>query len=225
LATPDQDSHPAVRYGEPLAADGCESPAAERNKEPILAVLRRVLPPAGTVLEVASGTGQHAVHFARGLPDLIWQPSEPDPDLRASITARVAAAGLPNLRQPLALDVLEPDWPIAHADAIVCINLIHIAPWPATEALFAHAGRLLAPPAVVVLYGPYRRRSVPTAPSNEAFDASLRRRNPAWGLRDLEAVEAVAATNGFAPPEVFEMPANNLSVVLRRSAGGPSSMR
>jgi SAM-dependent methyltransferase len=205
------------RYGEVLTHGALESPAAERNKEPILDVLRRVLPAAGTVLEVASGTGQHAVHFARGLPGLIWQPSEPDPQLRTAAQGRVAAAQLANLRAPLALDVLDERWAVdRRVDAIVCINMIHIAPWPATVGLFAHAGRLLVPGALLVVYGPYKRGGAHTAPSNAAFDASLRRRNPDWGVRDLDAVTAVAAESGLRFKELVDMPANNLIVIYER---------
>jgi SAM-dependent methyltransferase len=216
------ESRVSTRHREALAAGGPESPAAERNKEAILAVLRRVLPATGTVLEIASGTGQHIEHFARGLPNLTWQPSEPDADLRAAVAARVAAADLPNLRAPLALDVRDENWPVESAAAVVCINMIHIAPWAATAALFAHARQLLAPPAVLALYGPYKRRGAHTAPSNAAFDASLQRRNPDWGVRDLDTVGSVAAARGFALREVVEMPANNFTVIFQRSAQSPT---
>jgi hypothetical protein len=198
-------------------ADKRHSPSAARNREPILAVLRRVLPATGVVLEIASGAGEHAVHFAAALPRVAWQPTDPDPDSRRSIAAWRAEAALPNLREPLALDVTQPDWPLARADAVVCINMIHISPWSATLALFAGAARLLPPNAPLFLYGPFRQPSVPTAPSNEAFDASLRDRNPEWGLRDLAEVTAVAQTRGFTAAEVVEMPANNLSVIYRRN--------
>jgi SAM-dependent methyltransferase len=193
------------------------APAAERNKEPILAVLRRVLPESGLVLEIASGTGQHVVHFAGALPRLTWQPSDPDPQMRASIAAWVADAALPNLQPPLDLDVLADEWPIERADAVVCLNMIHIAPWAATLHLMAGASRLLPARGVLVLYGPFRRFSRHTAPSNEMFDAQLRRTDLDWGVRDLEVVASVAEQNGFALDEVVEMPANNLSVVFRRA--------
>jgi SAM-dependent methyltransferase len=196
-----------------------ESPAAERNKQPIAEVLARVLPRKGLVLEIASGTGQHAVHFARALPALVWQPSDPDRELLAAIRARRAAAVLENLREPLALDVHSRPWPIAVADAIVCINMIHIAPWTAAEALFAEARVVLASGAPLALYGPYMRGGRHTAPSNAAFDASLRARDPAWGVRDLDDVTALAARCGFALREVVEMPANNLTVVYERRGG------
>jgi len=193
------------------------APATERNREPILAILREVLPARGTVLEIASGTGEHAVHFATALPDLLWQPSDPDPSAIASARAWGEAARLPNLRPPLPLDASAADWPIAEADAILCINMVHISPWEATEGLIAGAARLLERGGPLFLYGPYRRAGTAIAPSNEAFDASLRSRDPRWGLRDLEAVVGLAETAGFALEAVHEMPANNLSIVLRRA--------
>jgi SAM-dependent methyltransferase len=195
--------------GQPLTA-----PAAERNKEPILRVLRQVLPASGLVLEIASGTGQHAVHFAAALPRLTWQPSDPDADARASIEAWRAETGLPNILAPLALDVRDHPWPIKQADALICINMVHISPWQATLELMSGAARLLGPNGVVFLYGPYRRLGRHTAPSNEAFDSDLRARNSEWGVRDLEAVADVAASHGLALQQVVEMPANNLSVVF-----------
>lgn len=192
------------------------APAAARNREPILDVLRDVLPRAGTVLEVAGGTGEHAVHFARGLPHLDWQPTDPDADARASMAAWRAGEALPNLLAPLALDAASPDWPVGPVDAVVCINMIHISPWAATEGLMAGAGRLLASGAPLVLYGPYRRDGHALAPSNAAFDEDLKRRNPAWGLRLLEKVADVAAGQGFDLERVVEMPANNLTVIFRK---------
>jgi SAM-dependent methyltransferase len=193
-------------------------PAPERNKAPIVEVLRGVLPARGTVLEVASGTGQHVVHFAGTLPDLHWQPSDPELDHRNSILARVQQAQLANVAAPLPLDVLDRPWPVHGIDAIVCINMIHIAPWNATLALLQEAGRLLPAEGVLYLYGPYRRDGRDTAPSNAAFDADLRRRNAAWGVRNLEDVEREAGAAGLALQQVVEMPANNLSVVFRRGA-------
>ncbi|KVC58019.1 DUF938 domain-containing protein [Burkholderia stagnalis] len=192
------------------------APAAERNRAPILDVLRRVLPASGDVLEIASGTGQHVVHFAAGLPGLRWHPSDPDAQARQSIAAWVAHAGLPNVDAPRAFDVRDAAWPFAVLDAIVCINMIHIAPWACADALFAGASRVLRPGGVLVLYGPYRREGRHTAPSNEAFDAQLRSRDPSWGVRDLEAVVALGLDRGLDCIEVVEMPANNLSVVFRR---------
>jgi len=192
------------------------APAVARNRDPILDVLRDVLPASGTVLEVASGTGEHAVHFARGLPHLDWQPSDPDADARASIEAWREAEGAANLLAPLEIDAAAAEWPVEHADAVVCINMIHISPWAATEGLMAAAGRLLDSDAPLVLYGPYRREGHAIEPSNAAFDEDLKRRNPAWGLRLLEDVAREADTRGFALERVIEMPANNLTVVFRK---------
>lgn len=196
--------------------DVLESPAAERNKQPIAAVLARVLPASGLVLEVASGTGQHAEHFARTLPGLAWQPTEADAALLAALAARVRRAALPNLLAPLAFDVHDATGPVAAAAAVFCSNLLHIAPWSACPALLAHAERRLPPGAPLVLYGPFKRAGEHTAPSNAAFDADLRRRNPEWGLRDLDDVVTLARRHGLELAEVVAMPANNLTVVLRR---------
>lgn len=190
------------------------APAAARNRDPILEVLRRILPASGLLLEVASGTGEHAIHFAAALPALTFQPSDPDPGARASIDAWASA--VPNIRPALALDAAAPDWPVAAADAVLCINMVHISPWSATCGLMRGAAAILPPGAPLILYGPYRRDGAHTAPTNAAFDADLRARNPAWGVRDLEAVADLAATHGFGPPEVVSMPANNLIVVFRR---------
>jgi SAM-dependent methyltransferase len=200
-----------------MAAQLLTYPAPERNKAPILQVLRRVLPRSGTVLEIASGTGQHVVHFADALTGLDWQPSDPEEGHRNSIHARVAQAGLGNVAPPLELDVLERPWPVRGLDAIVCINMIHIAPWAATLALLEEAGRLLPAEGVLYLYGPYRRGGRDTAPGNADFNADLRRRNPEWGVRNLEDVVRCAAASGLSLQEVVEMPANNLSVVFRRA--------
>jgi Protein of unknown function (DUF938) len=199
------------------------APATQRNREPILGVLARVLPARGALLEVASGTGEHAVWFAAQLPGYTFQPSDPSPAHRASIAAWIASSGLDNLRPPLALDVTMAAWeksPGIPADlvAILSINLIHIAPWAATLGLLRGAAAALGPGRLLVLYGPYRRGGEHTAPSNAAFDRSLRAQDPAWGVRDLEAVVAAAGDAGFALEEVVPMPANNLSVILRRRA-------
>jgi SAM-dependent methyltransferase len=200
-----------------MASDSrLHAPAAQRNREPILAVLERHLPRRGTVLEIASGSGEHVVHFAARLGSLVFQPSDPDPAARASIDAWAAAGGLGNVRPALALDAAAPDWPAAHADAVLCINMIHIAPWRAAEGLVAGAARLLGPGGVLYLYGPYKRGGGHTAPSNAAFDADLRRRNPGWGVRAVEDVAALAAAAGFSAPEIEAMPANNLSLIFRR---------
>jgi len=192
------------------------APAAERNKDPILGVLRRILPETGLVLELASGTGQHVIHFARALPKLTWQPSDPDPEMRASIAAWIEQTALRNVRPPLALDVREDEWPVEHADAVLCINMVHISPWGATLGLMRGAGRLLRPGGVLALYGPYKRCGGHTAPSNEVFDQQLRGANPEWGVRDLEAAEDAARLKGLTLEEVAEMPANNLTIVFRQ---------
>lgn len=192
------------------------APATERNREPIAAILRDVLPAAGTVLEVASGTGEHAIHFARGFPALTWQPSDPDPAALASIRAWAEAARLPNLRPPLLLDAAAPAWPVDRADAILCINMVHISPWEATLGLLAGAAKLLPVGGPLVLYGPYFQRGVETAPSNLAFDESLRSRDSRWGLRPLEEVVALAQSLELHLEAVHSMPANNLTVVLRK---------
>lgn len=191
------------------------APATERNREPIAAVLAETLPERGLLLEIASGTGEHAVYFAGRFPALHWQPTDPDPDALDSIRAWREEAGPDNLLEPLRLDASAETWPVASADAILCVNMVHISPWAATMGLMRGAGRLLAAGAPLVLYGPYRRVGVPTAPSNEAFDESLKARNPEWGLRDLEAVEAEAERHGLGLERVVEMPANNLTLVFR----------
>jgi SAM-dependent methyltransferase len=192
------------------------SSAADRNKQPILDVLARALPKSGLVLEIAAGSGQHAVHFARALPMLTWQPTDADADARESIAAWADDAALPNLMPPLALDVRDEPWPLRHADAIVCVNMIHISPWAATLALMRGAGAILPAGGVLYLYGPYRVSERPTAPSNAAFDASLRAQNPEWGLRDLGEVVKVAHGAGLRLIETAAMPANNLSVVFEK---------
>lgn len=193
-----------------------EAPSAQRNRQPILEVLRSHLPAEGLVLEIASGTGEHVVHFAAAAPHLTFQPSDPDDGARASIDDWVETLGLPNVRPALTLDVTSPSWPVDHASAILCSNMIHIAPWEATVGLMAGAGRILRPGGLLFLYGPYRRGGRHTAPSNEAFDLDLRRRNPAWGIRDLETVADLAAAQGFDPPVITEMPANNLTLAFGR---------
>ena len=194
------------------------SPATARNRDPILEVLRGWLPPAGDVLEIAAGAGEHAVHLAGGLPGLRWQPTDADPSALGSISAWRDAAGLPNLLDPLLLDVTDAaDWPEATFDAVVCINMIHISPWIAAEALMAGAERVLTPGGVLYLYGPFREGGRHTAPTNEAFDASLKARDPSWGVRDLEEVTALAARHDLAPAGRAEMPANNLSLLFRRA--------
>lgn len=193
------------------------SPSTARNRQPILDVLKPHLPSRGLVLEVASGTGEHVVHFAQACPDLVFQPSDPDARHRASTDAWVAALGLSNVRPAIALDATQQAWPVEAADALLCINMIHIAPWTAAVGLIRGAGRVLAAGGLLFFYGPYKRGGRHTARSNAAFDAGLRAQNPEWGVRDLEAVVALAIENGFAAPAIVEMPANNLSLVFRKT--------
>lgn len=194
------------------------APATGRNREPILDVLRGVLPESGLVLEIASGSGEHVAHFAAQFPRLTFAPSDPNPKARDSIAAWIAHTGATNIEAPLALDVTRAPWPIAYADAMICINMIHISPWSATERLFCHGSRILPAGAPLYLYGPYRRDGAHTAASNAEFDATLRAQNPAWGVRDIEAVTDLARQAGFDGPEIVEMPANNLSLIFRRGA-------
>ncbi|WP_255580892.1 DUF938 domain-containing protein [Caballeronia sp. dw_276] len=194
------------------------APAATRNRDVIRDVLVRVLPKSGIVLEIASGTGQHAVHVAAALPDITWQPSDPDEKSLASIEAWRAHAALANLNTPVALDVRATPWPVPDSLAgIVCINMIHIAPWAAAEALFRGAGERLTNGGVLFLYGPYKRDGAHTAPSNEAFDAQLRATNPDWGVRNMEDVVELGRRAGLTMEETVSMPANNFSLVFRRA--------
>jgi hypothetical protein len=191
------------------------SPSAERNREPILEILREVLPARGSVLEIASGSGQHVVHFARALPELHFQPSDVDSAALESIAARLAEAKLPNVAPPLFLDVTTDNWPILYADAVVCINMIHIAPWAACEGLMRGAGRLLAARAPLVLYGPFRFDGAFSAPSNADFDRRLRAQDAEWGVRDLADVTRLALETGFERERVVVRPANNHVLVFR----------
>ena len=192
------------------------APATGRNREPIAAVLTEELPETGLVLEVASGSGEHAVHFARTYPRLEWQPSDPDPHALESIAAWRDEAELDNLRAPVLLDASASDWPLRRADAVLCINMVHISPVAATEGLVAGAAQLLTPGAPLILYGPYFDAEVETAPSNLAFDLDLKARNPEWGLRSVEWLDALAAAHGFARTRRVVMPANNLTLVYRK---------
>jgi SAM-dependent methyltransferase len=194
------------------------APATERNRQPILDVLRRVLPPTGLVLEVASGTGEHAIFFSEQLPALRWQPTDTSSEALRSIGAWVADTARDNLLTPLELDVRSPRWPVAQADAVVCINMIHISPWESTEALFGGASKLLAGGSSLFTYGPYRLHGEHTAPSNAAFDQSLRSRNARWGVRDIDDLVELGERTGFALEEQVGMPANNMSLVWRRDA-------
>ncbi|MEQ1617024.1 MAG: DUF938 domain-containing protein [Terricaulis sp.] len=196
------------------------APSTARNREPILAVLQRVLPAEARVLEVAAGAGEHAMFFARTMPGWNWAASDPDLDACASIAAWAEAERLPNVAPPRAIDVAEPVWGVeaeAPFDALVCINMIHIAPWEATLGLMAGAERILRSGGVLYTYGAYRRCGVQAAPSNETFDVWLKQRDPRFGVRDLEAVDAAACSRGLTLEEIVDMPANNLSLVFRRN--------
>ena len=192
------------------------SPSCERNKEPILAVLKEVLPHSGLVLEIGSGTGQHAAYFAAQLPQLIWQPTDLSENF-PSIRAWVEAAGLSNLREPLELDLLSGHWPVTAAAAIVCINTIHIVAWAAVEKIFIGAGKVLASGGTLYAYGPYRYADRPLEPSNEDFDRWLKARDPVSGVRDFEAVDALARQNGLVLAGDRAMPANNRSLWWRKT--------
>ena len=193
------------------------APAAARNREPILDVLRRVMPSSGLVLEVASGTGEHAIWFSAALPHLTWQPTDQDPAALDSIAAWRRDA-TPNLLPPLPLDAASPGWPVARADVVVAINMIHIAPWAAAQGLFAGAARILPAHGSLILYGPFRESPAPLRPGNLAFDADLKSRDPAWGLREIADVTALAGTHGLSLQERVPMPADNLVLVFRRRA-------
>lgn len=196
--------------------DRRHAPATQRNRAPILEVLRRVLPKTGLLLELASGSGEHAVHFAAALPDWIFQPSDVDPDALASITAWIAEAGVANVRPPLPLDVTAGTWPVEAVDAIFSANMIHIAPPEAARGLMAGAGKYLVAGGVLVVYGPFRIGGAHTAASNEAFDADLRARDPRWGVRDLEWLQELGATHGLTLEQRVAMPANNQTLIFRK---------
>jgi SAM-dependent methyltransferase len=201
--------------GEKSADGKWSTPSAERNKGPILDVLARVLPRRGLVLEIGSGTGQHVVHFAKALSDLTWQPSDPDAELRESIALRIREERRANVNWPIDLDVTKLPWPLQTADAVVAINLIHVAPWSATLALFEGAKALLSTQDTLFLYGPYRRFGRHTSQSNAQFDLDLRTHDPEWGLRDLEAVSDVATGTGISLAETVKKKEHNLSLVFR----------
>jgi SAM-dependent methyltransferase len=191
------------------------APAAARNREPILLVLRDSLPRPARVLEIASGTGEHAVWFSTALSELTWQPTDNDPEALRSITARRDMAGPPNLLPPLWLDAAADTWPVTEADAVVAINMIHVAPWTVTQGLIAGTARVLTPGGLLFVYGPFQEGGVHTAASNAAFDAHLRACDSSWGIRDLDEITALARQHGFMGPERIAMPANNLSIVFR----------
>ena len=198
------------------------SPTAARNSEPILAVLKRVLPTKGAVLEIGCGTGEHAVHFAGAMPRLTWLPSDPDSDCRASTASWIRFTGLSNVLPPVDIDVCAKLWGIEQSapfDGIVSLNMVHIAPWAASLGLFPGAGRLLRAGGLLFLYGPFMRNGVHNAPSNAAFDASLRARNPSWGVRDIAELERVGESSGLSLRETIEMPANNMSLVFSAGVG------
>ncbi len=198
--------HPAAR----------SAAAAGRNREPILGVLRDILPRPGLVLEIASGTGEHAVWFSSALPGQTWQPTDLDAEALRSIAAWREMAGPPNLLPPLWLDASADTWPVARADTVVAINMVHIAPWTATEGLIAGAERVLTQGGLLFLYGPFREGGVHATASNAAFDADLRARDPSWGIRDLDEITTLASRHGLVRSERIPMPSNNLSVVFRR---------
>lgn len=192
------------------------APATQRNREPIAAVLEEHLPASGLVLEVASGSGEHASYFAERFPQLDWQPSDPGADALSSIAAWRDEAGMANLRAPVALDASQADWPVDSANAIICCNMAHISPPEATEGLVAGAGRLLGAGEPLVIYGPWIEADVPTAPSNLAFDQSLKSRDPRWGLREVSWLDEIAREAGLARTARIAMPANNLTLIYRK---------
>lgn len=193
------------------------APAALRNRDPILNVLRQILPPKGLVLEVASGTGEHIVHFAHHLANLEWQPSDPSALARESIAAWIEAERLANIQPPIELDAAQDTWPVDQVAAILCINMVHISPWEATVGLIRGAGRILHPGGTLYLYGPYRRSGQPLEPSNAAFDRDLRKRDTRWGLRKLDDIIQCATDHGLIFEQSIDMPANNLSVIFRKA--------
>ena len=195
------------------------SPSAARNAAPILVILQRVLPARGVVLEIGCGTGEHAAHFATAMPQLTWFPSDPNPDARASTAAWTSFSRLSNVRAPLDIDVCASEWGIeqdAPFDAIVSLNMIHIAPWAASLGLFAGAGRVLRTGALLILYGPFTRDGLHNAPSNAAFDASLKARDPSWGVRDIADLERLGELSGLILRETIDLPANNRLLVFAK---------
>ncbi|WP_156964732.1 DUF938 domain-containing protein [Methylocapsa aurea] len=196
------------------------APAARRNCNPILEILLEHLPSEGLVLEVASGSGEHCIRFGEKLPRHVMQPSDPDPAARASIDAWIAASRVENVRAAIALDAAATVWPLNEAAAIICINMVHIAPWAATQGLFTGAARVLPSDGPLFLYGPYKRGGGHVSQSNADFDLDLRRRNAQWGVRDIEQIAELALATGFSEPLAIEMPANNMTLVFRKQREG-----
>lgn len=206
-------------YEAPMEGSRRSAPAAIRNREPIAEVLAEWLPERGLVLEVASGTGEHALYFAQRFPKLEWQPSDIDPDALESILAWRSAATAGNLREPLVIDVAEPDWPIERADSVLSINMVHISPWRSALGLLDGSARLLGPGAPLILYGPWISDDIETAASNLAFDEDLRRRDSEWGLRKVQDFAAEAIARNLRLTERRRMPANNLMLLFRKGTG------
>lgn len=203
-------------YEAPAEGPRRSAPAALRNREPIADVLAEWLPTTGLVVEIASGSGEHALYFAERFPELEWQPSDVHPDALASIQGWRRAAGLANVREAIAIDSAWPDWPIERADAVLSINMVHISPWASALGLIRGSARLLPRAAPLILYGPWLKDDISTAPSNLAFDSDLKGRDPEWGLRRVEDFAAAATGEGLELVETRQMPANNLMLLLRR---------
>lgn len=199
------------------------APATTRNSEPIADILAHELPKQGTVLEIASGSGEHALFFARRFPNLHWQPSDLDVEALASIDAYLEDSDLPNIAPSIQLNAAQTPWTVENVNAILCVNMIHISPWSAATGLIAEAARLLPKGAPLILYGPYFEREVEPSPSNLDFDLSLRSRDPHWGIRHIEDVDAFAEEEGLSRSARYEMPANNLTLVYRRQLHGSSA--
>jgi SAM-dependent methyltransferase len=210
------NTEPQCRYDWSVTGGTLTSPSVARNRDPILTVLRRLLPESGTVLEIASGTGEHAVYFAATFPHLQWQPTDYEEQALSSIAAYRAASRLPNLLEPLMLDAAAPEWPVKRVDALMAINMLQVSPCRVAQGLMAGAGRVLSPGGILYLYGPFKENGAHTSPGNESFDQNLRLRNPGWGIRDVGEVDDLARTYGLDLVERVVMPANNLSLVYRR---------
>lgn len=204
-------------YEAPASGARRSAPAALRNREPIAEILSQWLPPTGLILEIASGSGEHAIHFAKRFPEIEWQPSDVHADALASIAAWRKESALPNVRPPLVIDAASADWPIDQADAVLSINMVHISPWTSALGLLDGGARILRPRAPLIMYGPWLKGDIPTVESNLAFDADLKRRDPQWGLRRVEDFAEAAAARGFTLEATRAMPANNLMLLLRRA--------